>query len=149
MLKIKLVSSGRPSWNVTYGNSHQCNYLNCIKLSKQVRDRRSNFWEQLMPVEVIPSYTDFSSTSHGYFLTQECHQEKDKGSSKAERKRQSHIPQKSPKYPIISHPCHAVPGGNSKIQDTAKMTQTGREDEPKVPAPILAPSHCPLPGDPR
>lgn len=94
MLKIKLVSSGRPSWNLIYGNSHQCNYLNYIKLSKWGGHRgyRSNFWEQMIPGQIIPSHTDFSSTTQGYFSTQECHQEKDKGSSKAERKRQSYIP---------------------------------------------------------
>lgn len=93
MLKLKLVSSGRPSWNLTYGNSHQCNYLNYRKLSKWGGDRsyRGNFWQQLMPVQTLPSQTDFSSTTQGYFLTQGHHQEKDKGSHKAERKRQSHI----------------------------------------------------------
>lgn len=89
MLKIKLVSSGRPSWNLIYGNSHQCNYLNYTKLSRQGGDRsyRTNFWQQLMPVQTSPSCTDFSSTTPGYFLMQECHL-----FPKAEKKRQSHIP---------------------------------------------------------
>lgn len=133
-----------------YGNSHQCNYLNYIKLSKWGRDRgyRSNFWEQLMPVQIIPSQTDFSSATQGYFPTQECHQEKIRGFLKQREKGNPTFPRKHLHILLYHTPGMLYWGKTPKLKTQPRWTQTGKE-EPMVSAPIMAPSHCPLPADPR